>query len=140
MKILRKTLKIIIFLVIINILLLCVGHTYAAVTESAGGSGGSSEHATLDINPDAYKPGNLSDVTKFTDAVNILIGTLRVIGTIISVVALIAIGIKFMMGSASERAEYKETLIPYIIGAVLVFAIPNILGVVYDLVTSVKMP
>lgn len=140
MKILRKTLKIIIFLVIINILLLCIGHTYAAVAESSGGSGGSSEHATLEINPDTYKPDNISDATEFTNAVNILIGTLRVIGTIISVVTIIIIGIKFIMGSASERAEYKETLIPYLIGAVLVFAIPNILGVVYDLVTSVKMP
>jgi len=43
------------------------------------------------------------------------------------------IGIKYMMGSAEEKAEYKKVMVPYIIGAVLLFAAPHIVRVVYDL-------
>ena len=36
-----------------------------------------------------------------------------------------------MMGSAEEKAEYKKTLVPYVIGAGLVFAASTIAGVIY---------
>lgn len=64
---------------------------------------------------------------------------MRAVGTVISVVALMAIGLKFMMGSASEKAAYKETMIPYLVGAVMLFTIPNILGILYDLVKGINM-
>ena len=40
------------------------------------------------------------------------------------------IGIKYMLGSVEEKAKHKQTLMPYLIGAVLVFSettIPQIL-------------
>lgn len=36
-----------------------------------------------------------------------------------------------MTGSVEERAEYKKTLMPYIIGAALVFAASTIAGAIY---------
>ena len=51
-----------------------------------------------------------------------LVGILQVIGIIASVAIMIVLGIKYMMGSAEEKAEYKKTMIPYLIGAVLIFA------------------
>ena len=36
-----------------------------------------------------------------------------------------------MMGSAEEKAEYKKVMIPYLIGAVLIFAAPYIAGAIY---------
>ncbi|MBQ6992640.1 MAG: TrbC/VirB2 family protein [Clostridia bacterium] len=53
---------------------------------------------------------------------NRLVGILQVVGIIASVAILIVLGIKYMMGSAEEKAEYKKTMIPYLIGAVLIFA------------------
>ena len=53
---------------------------------------------------------------------NRIVGILQVVGIFVSIGAIIAIGIKYMMGSAEEKAEYKKVLIPYLIGAVLVFA------------------
>ena len=41
-----------------------------------------------------------------------------------------------MMGSVEEKAEYKKTLKPYLIGAILVFGITNLLGIVQDIVAS----
>ncbi len=36
-----------------------------------------------------------------------------------------------MMGSAEERAEYKKTLFPYFIGAILIFAATSLAQMVY---------
>lgn len=59
------------------------------------------------------------------------------IGSVISVIVLIVLGIKYMMGSAEEKAEYKKTLMPYVIGAGMVFAASAIAGVIYQFTKNV---
>lgn len=66
------------------------------------------------------------------DTGNGIITVLTVIGTVISVIVLIILGLKYMLGSIEERAEYKKTMMPYIIGAVLVFAASAIAGMIYS--------
>ena len=61
-----------------------------------------------------------------------IISILQAVGVVLSVVVLIVIGIKYMMGSAEEKAEYKKTLMPYIIGAALIFAASMFAQVAYD--------
>ena len=61
-----------------------------------------------------------------------IIGIIQIVGTIISVGMLMILGIKYMMGSAEERAEYKKTLFPYLIGAILIFAAANLTQVIYS--------
>ena len=58
---------------------------------------------------------------------------------VISVVMIAVLGIKYMMGSAEEKAEYKKTMIPYIVGALLVFAGTSLVKVVYQLTSQVKV-
>lgn len=43
------------------------------------------------------------------------------VGTAIVLVVGVVLGIQFLMGSAEEKAKVKETLIPYGVGAVIVF-------------------
>ena len=43
-----------------------------------------------------------------------------------------------MMGSAEEKADYKKSMIPYIVGAVLIFASTAIVGVVYDMANALN--
>ena len=96
-------------------------------------------NATQVINPDSYKPDSPTEVTgatQFLNASNRLIGVIQVIGSLISVIALILIGIKYIIGSVEERAEYKKTLKAYLIGAVMVFAISNSLAIIQNIVTS----
>ena len=38
-----------------------------------------------------------------------------------------------MVGSVEERAEYKKAMMPYVIGAVMVFAITNLLGIMIEM-------
>ena len=73
-----------------------------------------------------------SGTDKFDSIGNKIIGMVQAIGSIISVLVLVILGIKYMMGSAEEKAEYKKTMIPYLVGAVLIFAASTIANVVYQ--------
>ena len=78
----------------------------------------------------ATEPKGLKNVTGGgnigTDTINQagknIVSILQAVGVVLSVVMLIVIGIKYMMGSAEEKAEYKKSLMPYVIGAALIFA------------------
>lgn len=61
---------------------------------------------------------------------NQLIGIITTVGVVVAVVVLLILGIKYMMGSASEKAEYKKTMIPYLVGAILIFGASAITKVV----------
>ena len=76
-----------------------------------------------------------NDLTKVG---NNIVTIIQVVCIVIAVIVLLVIGIKYMMGSASEKAEYKKTMIPYIVGAVLIFAGTSLVRVIYSLSTSVS--
>lgn len=70
--------------------------------------------------------------TKLVKKANSIFSYIRIIGIILSVVMLVVIGIKYMLGSTEEKAKYKETLLPYIIGAFLLFTGSLIPQLIYD--------
>ena len=72
--------------------------------------------------PSTLTGQTVSGTEKITTLGNQIITILTIIGTVASVVVLIVLGLKYMMGSAEEKAEYKKTMLPYVIGAALVFA------------------
>ena len=63
---------------------------------------------------------------------NSIIKIITTVGSIISVIVLVIMGIKYMMGSIEEKATYKKTMLPYVIGAVLLFAASTIASVIYN--------
>ena len=67
-----------------------------------------------------------------TKLANKIIGGLQAIGSIVSVASLLLIAIKYMLGSAEEKSEYKTSMIPYLVGAILVFCASNIVGAIYN--------
>ncbi len=84
-----------------------------------------------------YTPNQFKGKISSADTENIkttggkIVGVIQVVGTIAAVGMLIVLGIKYMMGSAEERAEYKKTLFPYFIGAILIFAATSLAQMVY---------
>ena len=66
-----------------------------------------------------------------------ILGIIQVVGTIVAVGVLMVIGIKYMMGSAEEKAEYKKTMIPYLIGAIILFAAVNIASYVVSIAQTI---
>ena len=75
-----------------------------------------------------------SETRQFEGIGNKILGIVRVIGIIASVGTLMALGIKYMMGSVEEKAEYKKSFKAYIIGAVLVFSIATIGSKAYEII------
>lgn len=92
------------------------------------------------INPSNYMPTGIikEDVEKVEQMVNPIIGILKTIGIVVAVITLAILGIKYMMGSASEKAEYKKTMIPYLIGAIMVVAITQFLSILIEIVTNIS--
>ena len=83
------------------------------------------------LNPGGYEPWDtttVSESNKLMELANNIIGPIKIIGSIISVIALVIIGIKYIL------AEYKETMKPYVIGAILLFGITNLLNIVVEIV------
>ena len=87
-----------------------------------------------DFNPYEYDP---TSTTSEGDTKLLAIGQIQLIGSVVSVIAIIIIGIRYMLGSVEEKAQYKETMTPYLIGAVLVFGITNVLAIVSELAKSI---
>lgn len=55
------------------------------------------------------------------------------VGIVAAVVVVAILGVKYMLGSADERAEYKKSMMPYLIGALLVFGASGIAKAVVSL-------
>lgn len=88
-------------------------------------------------NPNYYKPGPIESEPKLEDRIGGILGTINVIGIIVSVITLMIIGIKYMVGSVEEKAEYKKTMLTYLIGAFLVFSITTIPNILYKFGSSI---
>ncbi len=90
------------------------------------------------MNPDDWSvtQDTATGASKLQDIGNAIIGAIRAIGTIVSVAIFAVLGIKYMTGSVEERAEYKKTMVPYLIGALLLFGITSLLGIIVNVVQS----
>ena len=92
-----------------------------------------------EFTPNSVKdPGNVN-TTGIQNVGGTIVGILQTVGVVVSVVVLIVLGIKYMIGSAEEKSEYKKTMLPYLIGAVLIFAASALAQVIYGFVTGIKV-
>ncbi len=119
----KKMSKVISVLLIVMILVAIGTNVFAAVSGVT--------------NPSTLTGQTVQGTDKITNIGNQLITILTIVGTVASVIVLIVLGLKYMMGSAEEKAEYKKTMMPYIIGAALVFAASAIAGILYSFLSNV---
>ena len=68
--------------------------------------------------------GNGND--DFTTKIGNIIGFLQWAGAIAGVLIITIFGIKYMMGSLEEKAEYKKSMIPLVVGVVVVMGATTI--------------
>ncbi len=80
----------------------------------------------------SYSGGSGSS-TRLENMTEQILGVIQVIGTIAAVAMLMVIGIKYMLGSIEEKAEYKETLKPYLIGAFILFSGSTVPQIIYQI-------
>lgn len=88
----------------------------------------------------AYDPtgwsANENVSSDMEDIVGNVLGFVQILGSAIAVIMIVVLGIKYMVGSVEEKADYKKTMIPYAVGAICIFAASNIAKMVYDAVKS----
>lgn len=73
-----------------------------------------------------------STQSEFDTVGKVILGGIQGIGMGVSVITLVVIGIKYMFGSVEEKAEYKSSMIPYIIGVLFLALCTSIPNIVYD--------
>ena len=84
--------------------------------------------ATEDINTNTYKTTiNYKEGEKLFEKGNKIIKLLRNIAAVVAVVAISILGLNYILGSVEEKAQYKEKMLPIVIGAVLIVSISSIL-------------
>lgn len=87
------------------------------------------------IDPSQVIPGTVDG----SSALNIgktILGWIRNIAAIASVVIIAILGLKFMIGSTEERAEYKKSFMPLIVGLLLVLAATTVAGWIWSAFSS----
>lgn len=71
------------------------------------------------IDPEAVTPIYGSSGAKIQTIGQKILGIITNIGIVISVIVIAGLGIKYITGSAEEKAEYKKSFIPLLVGMVL---------------------
>ena len=116
----HKIKLVIIILLIVTIITVIIIPTYS--------------NADIIINPSDYDPTvHSDDGTELAKKANIIIGAVQTVGSIIAVISLLVIGIRYMLSSIEEKANFKEQMVPYVVGCILLIGIVNIVGIIYNL-------
>ena len=98
--------------------------------------------ATSSVFAAEIKPGNLNATfvddnssTALVQKTGQVMGMIRNISVIAAVIILMILGVKFMLGSVEEKAEYKKSFMPLIIGIILVVAATSIASFIFGMVS-----
>lgn len=94
----------------------------------------------LGMSPSDITPTKTAGGNTIKDVGQQVVGILQTVGIVLSVIVLIVLGIKYMMGSTEEKSEYKKTFIPYIVGAALIFAASIFATAIYDFFSNMSTP
>ena len=114
-------------------ILICINnYVYAGWDPLNGFTSDGTHHMDTDL-----EIGTTTAITSSVEMTEKMLGSVQLIGSIISVIALVIIGIRYMISSVEEQAKMKGVLIYYIVGAVLVFATSNVLSIVYQAISGI---
>lgn len=86
------------------------------------------------VNPDKWKPDPVESNKDFNDIIGKILGAIRNTGTVVSVIALMIIGLRTMYGSIEEKSHYKELLPTFLIGVFILFASTTIPDIIYRVI------
>ena len=121
----KKMGKIIAVVLIAMMLISVIGTPVQAATQKQQSSSSST------FTPSQIQ-GTANDTKAIQQAGKNIVGVLQAVGIVLSVIMLSVIGIKYLMGSAEEKADYKKSLMPYVVGAALIFTASVFAQAIYE--------
>lgn len=119
----KKTVKILTVLLLAIVLITFATNVFAAGT----GVKPSDLDSRIDYGSDTDTGSLMTQAGK-------IMGMIRNIATIAAVIIIMVLGVKYMLGSVEEKADYKKSFIPLIIGIILVVAATSIATFIMGLV------
>lgn len=109
--------KVTCFILILFLLFTCTNITNASTTgEIIGGADNFVNSGKADPSNEAFDSSKLAEVS------NLIYNTLLTIGIIILVIWGMILGIQFITGSVEQKVKIKESLITYIVGAIIILS------------------
>lgn len=95
---------------------------------------GTISFASQTLNTNEYKTDLQYDEASYLfNKGAVILKLLRNIAAVVSVVTLSIIGVRYMVGSIEQRAEYKQTMMPVVIGCILIGALSAILSLIQSI-------
>lgn len=80
-----------------------------------------------------------TDISGVENLMNSIINIVQIVGSGVAVVMLMYLAIKYLTSAPEGKAEIKKTAIPYVIGAVILFAAVNILRAIAEMAESLEV-
>lgn len=143
----KKIIKILLIIFLSSIIMIFNSVNVQAAQQDAGGGGETAEELVtpeditggasnfIDAGAGEENPLNYDGLQNVSSVVyNILLA----VGIIAAVIIGMFIGIKYMTGSVSEKAETKQLIMPYIVGCVVVFGAFTIWNIVVGLINQTQ--
>lgn len=90
-------------------------------------------YANLISGIDSNATGVSNEIDGVANIAANVVKLIRNVAAIAAVVIISILGIKYMMGSTEERADYKKSFIPLIVGIVVVVAAASIASLLFSL-------
>lgn len=112
----KKTMKILTILLLAIVLITFTTNVFAATGTAV----------TPSKLEDKVDFGSETDTNDLMTKAGKVMGLIRNISVIAAVIIIMVLGVKYMLGSVEEKAEYKKSFMPLIIGIILVVAASSI--------------
>ena len=81
---------------------------------------------------------NSAVATSAQNIVGTIINVTRIIGTGVAIIMLTVVAIKYLSAAPGDKADIKKHAVVYVVGAVVLFASTNILGIIAKFAASIK--
>ena len=114
----KKTVKILTVVLLAIVLITFTTNVFAA--------------ANVEINPATLTP-SYGNSDAMTNKAGQIMGLIRNVAIIASVIIIMVLGVKFMLGSVEEKAEYKKSVMPLIVGIILVVSATTIASFIFNM-------
>lgn len=91
------------------------------------------------FNTGYYNPGTLEkeEAGSLFQIGEMVMGTMQNIAVIVAVITLALIGLRYMFGSLEKKAEYKQLIMPWLVGAIIILTITSILDIIQNLASKI---
>ncbi len=130
MKIINK------LMVIIILFALALSFVLATISNASTDSWGSGLITEVEENSTGNDDSDVSeDVGNLLGNIAVIV---RVVAVATAVIILIVLAMKYMIASPGDKADVKKSMIPYVIGAFVVFAAGGIISMIIDFSSQIK--